>query len=104
MFQEEEKVNPVIEDLLKTQLNLKRLDKLFTDMDNHFPYEISKLIYNYLNCNDCKNCCSICRLHCFLNEDACIRGERDVCARYEFNSLNKKFNLLTIEVKKKKDD
>lgn len=78
-----------IQELLENtdKLDLKTLDELMYDL---FPKEIVSIIYDYVKCEKCSNCCNFCKINCYFE---CPREMRDICSKYEFNTLAIRYNL-----------
>ena len=85
------KIDEGIVDLLfsKIDLNFKFLDEELEKQG--IPKDLTELIFSYSipYCEECKNCCSICKFYCSIE---CLRYERaDSCCKYELNQLLKKY-------------
>ena len=74
--------NDILKEIETNFLDFEKLDKIF---QKKLPQEIVKVIFDMIEpiCNDCFNCCNICRIYCYLG---CLRNEsgRNVCNKPEF--------------------
>ena len=94
----------IIDELINQQINIESLDKILLDIDKEAPLEISKIIYSYIDCKDCKMCCKLCILNCsFMNE--CFRNNVNTCCKFELKSLNKRYDTFKkwAEIQKQKE-
>lgn len=71
-------------------LNFDKLDNIF---NKKLPKDIVKVIYNMIKpiCDDCFNCCVVCRIYCYFN---CLRESsgRDMCNEPELKRELYKYN------------
>ena len=74
------------EDILIILEQITDFDKLNKIFFNIFCEDIVKIIYSYSKtiCDECYVCCNLCKIYCHFE---CLRGNRNLCCKYEFNSL-----------------
>jgi len=88
-------------DLIENITTNENLDKIFYDK---LPKDLVILIFSFINiiCNDCNNCCDICKINCYFTE-YCNRNH--VCFLNELNRLVNEYEIekekLILEEKKK---
>lgn len=84
----------IIEEIMKNNIiNIGDLDNILIEI----PLEIVELIYQYQYpfCNECSNCCNLCKFYCYLE---CLRFDnRDVCCQGELNSMEYRYNNIEQE-------
>ena len=87
MSDEENEIKKIIRD--QVEIEFGELDSILKTHD--IPVEISKIIwdYNKVACNKCKACCEICQLYCYYE---CLRGNRNICCKYEYDRETERYN------------
>ncbi len=75
-----------LDEFLKTILTFEKFDDI---LKKQFPKDITRYIYDFIECKECSKCCKICIYYCNLE---CLRyNNRNVCCRFELNEQIQKY-------------
>ena len=78
-------------------LSFNQVDTILKELN--VPMDISKIIFSYSEgvCEDCKDCCKICSVFCYLGE--CREYNRRICIKYLAENRINQYKLLDKKTK-----